>query len=256
MSDTAGADRIVELTSGDQVDCAHLDELARGLGGSAIDPLLEALATSPSRPVRECLLTCLASLGDAARARAAARTGDARWYVIRNLVSLVVRGPLPDGFDLHPFLSGGDPRVRTEAVAGIRWLPDPQAAWVMALADPDPRVVTAALRAVDPITTNLVHPLASVARGAEVEEMRVLATAALSRSTDPAVVPVLLELSGASRSFFGRVRFRARSRVAAEALRGLVRFGDRTEVRPVLAAAERSSDPLLRGAVLDRGASA
>jgi HEAT repeat protein len=250
MSDgSGGVARIVGLTSGDTVDCGALHEAARTLGDEAIDPLLDALAASASRAVRECILDCLAGLGGEARARAATRTSDPRWYVVRNMVALVARGPLPDGFDLLPFLSGGDPRVRVEAVAGIRWLEAPQGAWTAALSDPDPRVVTAALRAVDPVSPGLTEPLVRVARTAEVEEMRILAVRALGRCTDPAVTPALVGLTGASRGLFGGIRLKARTRVAAEAVAALATsFPDRAEVRPILAAAVRSGDPLLRGA--------
>lgn len=248
--DSGGAARIVGLTSGESVDREALAEVVRELGSEAIDPLLDALAASASRPVRECILDCLASLGAEARARASTRTGDSRWYVVRNMVALVSRGPLPEGFQLLPFLSGGDPRVRVEAVAGIRWLPDPVPGWAMALSDPDPRVVTAALRAVDPVPGALIEPLAVVARAAEVEEMRILAVGALGRCDDPAVCPALVRLTGASRGLFGGIRLKARTRVAAEALSALAAsFADRPEVRPILAAAARSSDRLLREAV-------
>ena len=81
MSDeSGGAARIVGLTSGDSVDCGALGELVRELGSDAIDPLLDALAASASRPVRECILDCLAALGDEARDRASTRAGDSRWF--------------------------------------------------------------------------------------------------------------------------------------------------------------------------------
>ena len=250
MTQSAGAERIVALTSGDEVDCGALHGVGRELGDGAIDPLLDALAASPSRAVRECIVRCLEERGDEARRRAASRTGDPRWYVVRNLVALVARGPLPDGFDLHPFLAAGDARIRVEAVAGIRWLEEPEAAWSRALEDPDPRVVTAALRLVEPVTPGLVEPLARLARGSEVEAMQLLAVRALGRSGDPSAVPALLSLAGASRGLFGRLRLRGRGPVAMAALEELAGgFPRRPEVVPVLEAAARASDARLREAV-------
>jgi len=220
--DRPGQGVLDRLVTGDPVESQALRSAALALGPAAIDPLLDGLAISGSPEVRLCILDCLDALGETARKRASERAFQAPWYVARNLLTLLARGPLPPGFDPYPFLRAEDPRVRVEAVGVARLLPDPTPALGLALADVDPRVVTAALRSLEALVpVALLQPLRRIALHGEVEEMRVQATRAIGRCPEPEALLLLVELTGARQRLLGGVRFPRRTPVVLEAVRGL-----------------------------------
>lgn len=242
------------LLAGDRVQPGHLQDATAALGFDAIDPLLDGLALSGSREVRMAILDALQGLGEPARDRALARARSGPWYVTRNLMLLLARLPLPPGFDLIPFLRWEDPRVRVEAVAVARLLPDPAPALGLALADVDPRVVTAALRELEgAVPANLLDPLRRVATTGEIEEMRIQAIRAIGRSADPAAIPILTDLVGARRRFLLGLRLPRTNPVTLEALRALASAGAAgvpltAEAGEILNLAARSGEAGVRGA--------
>jgi len=256
--DPPGEGMIHRLVAGEQVEARELKIAAAAMGPAAIDPLLDGLILSGNREIRLSILECLDALGEEARERALQRVAHGPWYVTRNLLALLARGPLPAGFDPYPFLRSQDARVRVEAVGVARQLPDPTPALALALADVDPRVVTAALRSLEALVPiALLQPLFRIAAQGEIEELRVQATRALGRCPEPEALALLVELTGAKRRLLGGIRFPRLTPVVLEAVRGLA-FA-RAAGLPVegwggevLAAAGRSRDRALRSvAALD-----
>lgn len=250
-----GKGSLERLLAGERVPPGQVQAAAAALGPEAIDPLLNGLALSGSREVRMAIIDALQELGEPARDRALARAEAGPWFVTRNLLVLLARLPLPPGFDPAPFLRWEDPRVRVEAVALARRLADPTPALGMALADVDPRVVTAALRSLEgEVPVDLLEPLRRVAASGEIQEMRMQAVAAIARCPDPAAIPVLAALVGARRRFLLGLRLPRTTPVMVQALRALAAAvaagGPPTpEVGELLRLAARSRDPDVREAV-------
>ncbi len=238
------------MTASDDVDRDALREVSAAMGESAIDPLLDALADSPSRNVRRCAFDCLSQLGATATERAIQRADDSRWFVTRNMLALAATAELPESFDPMPFLENEDPRVRAAAVAVAKRASNSALALARALSDADPRVVTAALRGLDGVPAPLILPLRRVAETDAEEENRVLAVRALGESQEPAACDALIALSGAGKTWLGRIKIKRKSPSSLQALRGLsTNWQHRADAKPVLDAAVRSRDDSVRRAV-------
>lgn len=259
--DGAAGGRLLEtLLAGERVQPERLQAAAAALGPGAIDPLLDGLALSGSREVRLAIIDALQGLGEAVpahavRDRALARAGTGPWYVTRNLLVLLARLPLRPDFDPAPFLRGGDPRVRVEAVALARRLPDPAPALALALGDVDPRVVTAALRSLEgEVPEELLDPLARVAGTGVVQEMRLQAVEAIGRCRSVEAQRILAGLVGARRRFLLGLRLPRSTPIMLAALRALAvaaagSEAPTPEAAELLILAARSPDAAVRAAV-------
>ena len=94
-----------------------LDSLVPFLPTPALVPLFDLLLESEDRHVRRTTFDRLRRAGQAATPLILERLNDPRWYVIRNLLSLVAfLDPLPPGFDPAQWLEDADARVRREAL--------------------------------------------------------------------------------------------------------------------------------------------
>lgn len=126
-------------------------DMARRVGDSALDDLLDALENSESRTVRRRAFDTLAGLGEVLARGLPPRipdlSADPRWFVRRNLLALLrAWGELPRGFSPIPFVADPDPRVRRVAIqlaAGHPAFRD--RALRAALDDVDPAVVRTAV---------------------------------------------------------------------------------------------------------------
>lgn len=235
-----------------------LDRVLARMGAEAAPALLDEMAESPSRAIRRAALGRLAAMGTAAVPHVAGRLGDGRWYVLRNLLSVLAEaGAAPAGFAPAPFLRHGDPRVRREAFKLAFRLPDERVrALGMALTDADPQVQRLALAecleecppAALPLVTRRVDD-----RGGD-PELRALAIRVLGAAGDPMAVQTLVRLASPGRSLLGRVRLAPRSPEMLAALAALARgWSGHPAAAPVLAEARRSADPdVLRAVLLHR----
>src|SRR5207247_2393619 len=136
----AAVRRVLE---GAPIDFRSLDRLLGRVGLEAADLLLDFLATAEERAVRRALLDRLVTLGAVLGPRLAARLGDERWYVVRNLLWMLDRLPaLPPDFSPGPFSAHADARVRREALKlRLKVLAEREAALHAALQDPDEQAV-------------------------------------------------------------------------------------------------------------------
>lgn len=242
---------IYVMTSSDEVDRAALLEVSQLMGDTAVEPLLDALADSPSRNVRRCAFDCLSQLGETAARQALERASDERWFVTRNMLALAATAPLPESFDVLPFLENDDARVRAQAVAVARRAAEPVPALTQALADTDARVVKAALRALESVPSSLVTRLAEIAQTSTVEENRALAAKALGMCRHPDARDALITISGATRTLLGRTKVKHGTPEARAAIRALATsWGEDPAARPVLDAARRSRDKTVRAAAV------
>ena len=235
-----------------------LNRVLERMGADAAPALLDEMADSPSRAVRRAALDRLAGLGAAAVPHVAARLGEPRWFVLRNLLAVLAEaGTVPAGVSPAPYLRHGDARVRREAFKLAFRLADERGrALGIALTDPDPQVQRLALgeclescpAAVLPLVTRRVDDRAGD------PELRALAIRVLGASGDPMAVQRLVRLASSGRTFLGRIRLAPRSPEMLAALTALARgWGGHPAAAPVLAEAMRSPDPeVLRAVLLHR----
>lgn len=123
--------------------------LAELLGYEVLDSLLEAMCEEEDLSRRRHVFDLMVSLGAPVVPRAQALLRDERWYVQRNMISLLrrVRGGL-SAETLRHGLGHRDPRVRLEAVKGLGSGRPPAELIERAVRDPDPKVAQAAITAV------------------------------------------------------------------------------------------------------------
>jgi hypothetical protein len=139
--------RRVLLTEPIEADGAR--KLLARCGPATIDPLLDALALSESQPTRELILDRLRELGEAAREPILGRLAGSEWYVLRNLLALLVAMPaIPADLQIDSYAKHEEPTVRVEALRLLARIPEKRGEAIhAALSDMDSRVVYAALDA-------------------------------------------------------------------------------------------------------------
>lgn len=248
-----------QLVGSGRVDPESLQILIERMGSAAVDPLLDVLADSDSRSVRRLVFDALVSMGPFVAQRAVDRLRDGRWFVLRNMLSLLQRlEHVPDDFDAQRLMEHPDPRVRREALPlalrkpGVR-----ERVLVAALADDDERMVRIALlevqeRVPDPVVPTLVNRV--VRAEARAAEIRALGARVLGRVRSPLAVSALLDLVISGKTLFGRMRMAAPSPAVLAALRTLAEaWSDDAEAQEVIRMAERSKDPEVRSAVRAEG---
>jgi len=186
--------------SGQQVDFDLCDRLIAALGARAAEPMLDVLADSESRQVRRTLIDRLLRMPEAVRPLLAARVGDERWYVQRNILMLAADLPgMPLALDAGPFRQHADVRVRREALRVLfRHSEERTRALATALADEDPRIKRLALNALtetaapEPLVPGLV---ALASDGDQDSDLRVTAIHALGVTGGRLALGGLLKLT-------------------------------------------------------------
>jgi hypothetical protein len=204
-----------------------LEVLIPHLAAPALDPLFDLLATSEERHVRRTIFDLLRRAGAEAVPAAIARLSDPRWYVVRNLLSLLAQMPeLPGEFDPTPWVAHEDSRVRREALRLAAGIPRFRAAVLeRAVRDPDPRIVLQAIKAAqDGCPSALLPVVVALARSeATDDELRAAAITVLARASR--IEPVLELLLGIAAGD-GRRSWRASTTPATQtqlaALAGLI----------------------------------
>jgi hypothetical protein len=248
------------LLASEPTDFATVDRVLPRLGVFATDPLLDALASAEERATRRALLDRLKQLGPILGPSIAARLADERWYVLRNLLTLLEELPeLPLGFTVLPWLSHADPRVRLEAVKiGVQSAAERDRVLTQALTDADHRVVRlamiAALQGVPPAAVPRIIGLAGDRQGPS--DIRLQAIRLLGVARAPAAFDGLLTLVDGGRTLLGRRKLLPRSRELVAAVAALA-TGWRNEPRALelLALAAISNDAEVRAATDPEAAS-
>jgi len=123
--------------------------LAELLGYKVLDDLLEAMCEEEDLSRRRQIFDLMVSLGTPIVPRAQALLADERWYVQRNMISLLRR--IGGGLSVETLgrsLEHDDPRVRLEALKGLGHGRATAEVIARAVNDPDPKVAQAAVAAV------------------------------------------------------------------------------------------------------------
>jgi hypothetical protein len=241
-------------------DPASLDALLPHLTGRSIEPVLDLLLESSDRHIRRQVFDRLKRVGGAIAPLVVERLADERWYVTRNLLSLLAQiDEPPTDIDPLPWLLHADPRVRREAVRlALRLARLPPDALASALGDEDPGVVTLALGAVtDRAPLDVRAPLLALVGNLSLADgLRAAAVKALVRaSRAPEVLEALLRVAGADGHWSPWRTLPATSQTLLATLAALAQGWPRDRrARVVIRRAEASQDPSVRMAV-QRGAS-
>jgi len=235
------------------VDFATVDRLLPRLGERAADPLLDTLAEAEVRATRRAVLDRLKGLGPALGPNITGRLGDERWYVKRNLLTLLDELPkLPAGFSALQWLSHEDARVRLEAFKlGLKAPEERDRAIIQALADPEPRLTRMALIAArQGIPARAVPRVIALANNRQIPwELRLQAIRVLGGSRSPHAVEVLLAMTDGGRTLLRRPKLPPKSPELLAALSALATgWGVEPRATAVLARAALSSDPEIRAA--------
>jgi len=251
----ATPERLALLLSSASVDFAVADRVGARLDPAvAAAPLLDALATAESRATRRALLDRLTRLGSGVVPVVIARLGDARWYVVRNLLGILQDLPgLPAGFSAAPFAAHADGRVRREALRLQFRLPaERDQALVAALSDDDPRALQFALHAARQGCPAAAVPVV-IARAQDRTldaDLRALAIRVLGSTRAPQALAPLLELVDGGKTFFGRRKLRPKSPAMLAALAALAAgWAADPRAAPLVSGAGQSADAEIRAVV-------
>jgi len=250
----ATADVVRRIANREPVDFKTLERVVPLVGPPAAAPLLDVLATAESRGTRRGLLAQLVKMGTAIAPTVIARLEDPRWYVTRNLLTLLEEIGVPPGFSAVRFMHHADARVRLQAVKLQLKLPEGRdEALAVGLADQDPRTLRLALGlavALQRSPDSAVPLLISRATDRTLPtDLRVLAIRALGHTSTPAALETLLQLTSAGRTLFGREKLPPKSPELLVALAALVTgWLQNGRARARLARAAASGDHEIRHA--------
>lgn len=245
---------VARLLDADPPGFPLVDRLVQVAGADVAPPLLDALSSqrSESRLYWRKVFNLLVRIGRPVVPLVPPRLDDDRWYVRRNMLSLLRELPGgPEEVDVLAHLEDEDPRVRGEALALA--LEDPETrrdALLAALEDPDTRMVGLALSAAEascpPEAAGRVAAVATSPRYASSHRIR--AVRILGELDAGEALEALLELVWTRRWLFWR-RIAPPEPLTLEALAALARGWSRApEARDALAEARRSDDPEIRKA--------
>ena len=250
----ATVDVVRRIATREPVDFKTLERVVPLVGPPAAAPLLDVLATAESRGTRRGLLAQLVKMGTAIAPTVIARLEDPRWYVTRNLLTLLEEIGVPPGFSAVRFMHHADARVRLQAVKLQLKLPEGRdEALAVGLADQDPRTLRLALGlavALQRSPDSVVPLLISRATDRTLPtDLRVLAIRALGHTATPAALETLLQLTSAGRTLFGREKLPPKSSELLVALAALVTgWQQNPRARARLARAATSGDREIRHA--------
>ena len=249
------------LLAKEPVDFAMVDRLLPRLGDSAAEPLLDALAEAEARATRRALLDRVTKLGPVLGPSITARLADDRWYVKRNLLSLLDELPEPPvGFSALQWLAHPDHRVRIEACKiGLKSRLERDRVVLHALGDADGRMMRLGLMtALQGVPAGAVPRVIALVNNREVpEDVRIQAIRVLGVARSPQALEVLLSMTDGGRTLFGRSKLPPKSAELLAALRALAKgWGREARAMAVLALAAQSSDPETRAATDPVGADA
>ena len=227
-----------------------LDAIIDLVGSEAIEPMVDALVESESTRVRRLLLDRLVPLGSEVGQVAVSRIDDARWYVTRNMLT-ILNGldELPESFKPDGFLRHENHRVRLEALHIMFRMPPLREKGISyGLADSEEKAVRLALAAAMDDCPKTAIPLV-ISRAIEgPTDLRVAAIRVLGSAGGEAAIATLLRITQPKRALF-RWKHPPKTAEYLAALAALCGHRDERRVRPVLNLAARRRDPEIAAVV-------
>ncbi|MRS12622.1 MAG: hypothetical protein EG823_06080 [Actinobacteria bacterium] len=227
MRDVAAAIRVHAAGTPEHEDCRAL---IATLGGHTISPLLEVLADEPDMSARKALVDMISAMAPQHIAELGERTGDPRWYFVRNVIGILGSTRSPKALQhLNRTLRHSDARVRRETIRAVASIRDRLAEQMLAaaLTDDDSQNVGLAARYLGNLGSKLgVAALAQVARGegrgSRDLAPRIEALEALGRIATPEAESAILDVAR-SRGILRGGRSRELQTAAEAALAAITR---------------------------------
>jgi HEAT repeat protein len=225
LANVASVLRRYKSDSPEYIACRRLIAV---LGESVIDPLLEVLADENDMSARKALIELISASAKDYIPELGARLGDRRWFLVRNVISILASTHSPDALPyLQRTMRHHDARVRRETIRGFAAIRSQMAdsLLIASLDDDDAQNVEIAAKYLGSLgCAAAVEPLELIARGQwrgnHDEPVRVAAVGSLSRIGAVSSVPVFEELARKRGFlFFGRNRDKLLRAAAIEALK-------------------------------------
>lgn len=236
-------------------DFEHLDRILPRVGIAAAEPMLEALNGTATGDSHREIFDRLSLFGSALAPLAVRRLDDDRWFVKRNMLSILRQLDFwPEGIlDSEPFLTHPRVEVRREALPLLLTVPSEHDRAIRAgLVDPSEEIQTLALEALaESCPVSLVRSIVAIIDSQDLDpSLRKLAIRAISRSGAPEACAALLGIVRVRRRWNLQRTLTRRSPELLIALEGLARRWQGTgPVEAVLELARVSNDPEIRAAV-------
>ena len=249
----ATTDIMAHLLAKEPVEFRLVDRLLPRIGLPAAGVLLDVLAASESRSTRRGVLDRLVRVGPDVGPVVVERLHDKRWFVLRNLLTVLEELPRwPPGFSAAPYSSHADPRVRRQAFKlQLKAPAERDQALCAALKDRDANLVRMALTVALERCPEAAVPLivSRIADRQLASGLRVLGIRVLGGTRSPAALAALLRVTDGGRTWWGKRKLAPKSPELLAALSELVAgWSDDAHVQAVLGRALRSKDAELRTA--------
>jgi HEAT repeat protein len=198
------------------------------LGDAILDPLLEVLAEENDMAARRALIEMISAVAKDYIHELGARLTDKRWYLVRNVVSIMATTHSPEVLPyLQRTMRHADARVRRETIRGFASIHTAMSEQmlIVSLDDEDAQNVEIAAKYLGSLGNAAAVPALEltargVSRGNHEQQVRIAAVGALSRIGETSSLTVFQELAK-KRGFlwFGGGRDKELRAAAAEALR-------------------------------------
>ena len=219
--------------------------------------LMQALIESPARNIRMGAFRMLAMIDlRVLEPMIVVGLNDPRWYVRRNMLALLnEKSTLSEAVNPAPLARDADARVRREAlVLWMRSAGERDRALNIALADPDERIVRAAVKEARVRYNETAVPI--IARRLQDDlpaDLRAQLVRLLENTQSSNALDALVRIVAPTRSFLGRPRLASSSPVMLAALNVLATFWS-TEPRAaaILSRAQKAHEPEVRAAALGK----
>src|SRR4030066_2603318 len=128
VSDDLVAHYIRRLKDGGVKNRKEVETVLVAFGERAVKALLSALAVEEDLPLRKTIVDIIIMIGSPAVPAILDNLNDSRWYVIRNMVTILGNLGIPElAPEIVTTLSHPDLRVKKEAIKGLSKLPHPAA---------------------------------------------------------------------------------------------------------------------------------
>ena len=228
--------------------------LILGIGDPFVEPLIERLAEESSMSLRRYYLECLYEIGGAAKEAAIKNLNDTRWYVVRNMVSLLRRFGDPAVVrHFRSIVGHSHPKVRQELIRVLFAFKRPEADNLLQKefrSTDRERVLTAIQLAElsrNPATIEFLRKILAITMIAAAEyELKQAAVKTLGKIANPAILPDLERILD-QKSLFASTLLK---RLKTDIVQSLENYRG-PEVRPLLEKLTRSGTGELAPAAAD-----
>lgn len=223
------------------------DRLCKTIGKTLAYPLIQKLCIAESLHTRKIIATFLAKTGEAGIPALASMLKDERWYVVRNMVTIL--GEIPSAATLPPLQGAAghsEPKVRKEVIKSLvkRSPAEGEISIINFLTDNDREVVRQAIHSLGAIRSNLaVMPLIEIITAPDIFlkeiELKKLAISAIGRIGNRLATATLMDVLIAR----GWLAPRNWIELKVAAASAIGRIGDETAL-PLLRRLSRSKSPV------------